>query len=63
MRLVLQIISWAALVATIGPPVLYLAGRMTLDQTKLVMLVATIVWFVTTPFWNSTTVVANRFRQ
>jgi hypothetical protein len=51
MRRVLQIISWAALAATVAPPVLFLTGRITLDQSKLAMLVATIVWFAATPLW------------
>lgn len=51
MRRVLQIVSWAALAATIGPSLLYLAGRMTLDQTKFAMIAATIVWFAVTPLW------------
>jgi hypothetical protein len=41
--------SWLALAATIVPPVLFFYDRMTLDQTKLWMLVATIVWFATAP--------------
>jgi hypothetical protein len=51
MRRIVQIISWAALAATILPPVLFLTGHMTLDQLKLAMLAATIVWFAATPLW------------
>ena len=51
MRIVLQLISFAALVATIAPSILFLANRLSLDQTKWIMLVATLVWFAVTPFW------------
>jgi hypothetical protein len=51
MRTILQIVSFAALVATIVPPVLFLTGRLSLDQTKWTMLAATLVWFAVTPLW------------
>jgi hypothetical protein len=51
MRLILQLISLAALVATIVPPILFLVGQLTLDPTKWTMLAATLVWFAVTPFW------------
>lgn len=51
MRHVLQIISLAALLATIVAPILFFAMYLTLDQTKATMLAATIVWFAATPFW------------
>jgi len=51
MRSTLQIISLAALVATIVPPILFLVSRISLDQTKWTMLAATLVWFAVTPFW------------
>jgi hypothetical protein len=51
MRTILQIISFAALAATIVPPILFLVGRISLDQTKWAMLAATLVWFAVTPFW------------
>jgi hypothetical protein len=47
MRLILRIVSLLALIALILPSILFLAGRMGLDQVKWVMLIATIVWFVT----------------
>ena len=51
MRLLLQIVSWAALATTVLAPVLYAAGHVELSPTKLVMLLATSVWFATAPFW------------
>jgi hypothetical protein len=46
-----RILSWLALAGTIVPSVLFLTGRLTLDQTKLWMLVATVVWFASAPVW------------
>jgi hypothetical protein len=51
MRLLLQLTSWVALAATALAPVLYVAGQFTLPRTQLIMLLATIAWFATTPFW------------
>jgi hypothetical protein len=51
MRLVLQIVSWAALAATALAPALYAAGHIALAPTKMVLLLATIAWFAATPFW------------
>ena len=50
-RRIIQIISWLALVGTIVPSLLFLAGRLDLDQSKWLLLAATIVWFVTAPLW------------
>ena len=50
-RLPAQIVSWTSIVGTILPPLLYLGGRMPLPTCHTVMLVATVVWFVVTPFW------------
>jgi uncharacterized membrane protein len=51
MRRVYQTITWISLAATILPSILFLAGRITLDQSKAALLVATIAWFVSTPLW------------
>lgn len=51
MRRLLQVVSWLALVSTIAPAVLFTLGRITLDQSKLALLVATVAWFVATPLW------------
>jgi nitrate/nitrite transporter NarK len=47
MRIVLRVVSILALIGLILPPILFLAGSMELDRVKWLMLVATIVWFVT----------------
>ena len=51
MKALLRVVSLVALVGTIGPPLLFLVGRMDLDATKLWMAVCALAWFVATPFW------------
>lgn len=51
MRRLLQLISWIALLGTVGPSALYVAGTMQLPQAKVVMLISTVAWFTSTPFW------------
>ena len=51
MRSILQIISLLGLIALTLPSVLFLAGRLELDMVKWLMLLATIVWFVTAALW------------
>lgn len=51
MRRVLQVISWIALAMTVLPSILYVSGNMELDRVKGLLMIATVVWFVVTPFW------------
>ena len=51
MCFILQIISLLALIALTLPSVLFLAGRLELNMVKWLMLLATIVWFVTASLW------------
>jgi hypothetical protein len=46
-----RLVSLAALLGTIVPPVLFFTGQMDLDAMRLWMLVATVGWFVATPIW------------
>jgi hypothetical protein len=46
-----KLVSFAALICTITPPVLFFAGQMDLDATKWWMLAATVAWFAATPIW------------
>lgn len=50
-RRIIQIVSWLSLVGTIVPSLLYLAGTVDLEQSKRLLLAATIGWFVTAPLW------------
>lgn len=51
MRSILIVVSLASLIALILPSILFLAGRMDLDKAKWIMLLATIIWFVTATGW------------
>jgi len=51
MVLVAKLISWISLIALIVPSVLFLAGRVELPQVKSIMLISTVVWFVTASLW------------
>lgn len=51
MRRIFQTISWIALAGTFLSPVLFFAGSINLQQSKMLLLMATIVWFVHTPLW------------
>jgi high-affinity nickel permease len=51
MKRAAQVVSLAALVGTILPPVLFFAGRMDIETMKGAMLVAAIAWFAATPLW------------
>lgn len=48
MRAIIKLIGYIAIVVLILPSILFLGGRMeSLDAVKVIMLVATIVWFAT----------------
>ena len=51
LRKIAQWISWLSLVALVAPAVMFLAGMVELDQVKTVMLIATIVWFISAAMW------------
>ena len=51
MTALLRIVSYIALALTVLPSILYLGGTLTIEATKLWMLIATLIWFAATPFW------------
>ena len=51
MKRIAQILSGLALVGTMGPPLLFFAGRLDLAAMQGWMLAAALVWFAATPFW------------
>ena len=51
MRPILQIVSLLALIALTLPSIIFLTGRMELGTAKWLMLLASIVWFVTATPW------------
>lgn len=54
MRTIIRLTGYVGIVVLIVPSMLYLAGRMELDQVKTIMIVATIVWFGSSAIlvWN-----------
>jgi len=50
-KLIAKIVSPIALIVLIAPSLLFLSGRMELDQVKWIMLIATIIWFVAASLW------------
>lgn len=51
MKMTAKIIALASLILVIGPSVMFLAGAMLLDKVKLVMLIATVIWFISAALW------------
>ena len=48
---ILKIISLLSLASIVVFAALFLAGKVEKDAMKTYLLIATIVWFVLTPFW------------
>jgi len=51
MKSIAKIIAPLSLVATIVPPFLFMIKAMEAGPMKLIMLIATVAWFVCAPFW------------
>lgn len=51
MRILLQFLSSLMLLGIILPSMLYFTEHISLEQTKLYTLIATVGWFIVTPFW------------
>ncbi len=51
MRKLLRALSWTALLGTLLPSVLFLSGSLEREGVATVMLLATLLWFATVPFW------------
>ena len=51
MRILTIIISFIGLALTIIPSFLVLTGEASMDQNKNFMLIGTILWFGSVPFW------------
>ena len=48
---ILKTVSYISLLALIVPGFLFLCGEAALPAVKTAMLVSTVIWFATTPFW------------
>jgi len=51
MRMILKILSFVGLILTIVPSVLVFANIIELSTHKNLMLLGTVLWFMTAPFW------------
>lgn len=51
MKTLLKILSAIGLILTLLPSFLVFAGVIEFDTHKLLMLIGTILWFATAPFW------------
>ncbi|MBO8130033.1 MAG: hypothetical protein H0Z29_00785 [Candidatus Marinimicrobia bacterium] len=49
--LVLKILSFAGLILTVIPSFFVFAGIISLEVNKNLMIIGTILWFATSPFW------------
>lgn len=51
MKKIAEIISYLSLVAIVLAPVLFYVGKVTLDQNKSMMIIATVIWFGSALCW------------
>jgi hypothetical protein len=51
MKKVFMILAYLSLAATVLAPVLFYGGRISLEANKLLLTIATIVWFVSATLW------------
>ena len=51
MKILLSLVSYASLALLTLPAFFFLSGSLSLDTVKLLMLIATILWYVVTPLW------------
>ena len=51
MKVILKIVSLIGLILTVLPSFMVFSESITLDMNKWLMLLGTILWFGTAPFW------------
>ncbi len=51
MKIILKIISAIGLILTLVPSFMVFSGTITIDSHKWLMLLGTILWFSSAPFW------------
>lgn len=51
MQFILKILSYIGLILTVVPSFLVFAGVIELSFHKTLMLIGTLLWFLTAPFW------------
>ncbi len=51
LKVIAQLVSVVALCGTVLPAFGYFSGAITLDRAQLLILVATVAWFLSAPAW------------
>ncbi|MGC8744035.1 MAG: hypothetical protein ACP5T0_09170 [Verrucomicrobiia bacterium] len=51
MRIVLQIISALAVLGLLSAPVLFFNDLLARDHVNTVLIISTLLWFISAPFW------------
>ena len=51
MKLLVKFISYVGLGLTLIPSLLVFTGNISLDSGKMLMLIGTVVWFLSAPIW------------
>ena len=51
MKLLIKFISFISLGLTLIPSFLVFTGNISLDSSKILMFIGTIIWFASTPSW------------
>ena len=51
MKKIAETVSYLALVLLVAAPILFYGEKITLETNKLLLIIATIAWFVTAIYW------------
>ncbi len=51
MKLIIKIISYIGLGLTLIPSIMVFTGDATLESNKMLMLIGTVLWFISAPSW------------
>lgn len=51
MKMIAKIVALASLIVIIMPSIMFLTGSMELDKVKVVMRLATVIWFISAAEW------------
>lgn len=55
MRSLIKLVSYIGLGLTLIPSLLVFAGSISIELSKTLMLIGTIIWFISTPIWMNKT--------
>ena len=54
MKLLTQILSAVGLALTVGPSFFVFSGHITWDTHHVLMIIGTVLWFISAPYWMKT---------